>query len=347
MKLELPEQPALSLTGNGRQVRETVFANSLPERLGDGAIRLSLSGVEGDGQVEFVELDPWCNLIVSRCYWKQPGALRYRGEGWIRFNFCLAADAAFVFDRHGTYDLKGSELRVFHQPDGIDCGHIIRPKARSVCVTLSLHRDQMIQRIRELPELADTALARIADDDGFFFERLGQRPEALRAVRDLLDNPYGGGLRTHYIRAKIEGLLCAAFDAMLERSVGQPGPVMREADWQRVEAARMHIDRDILDVPSVDRLARMVGLNRNKLSYGFRHRFNVTISRYVAAERLELAWRLLEAGQLSVSQIADEVGYAHVSSFSAAFKAHFGLSPGKIAACMREGLQECSAPNSL
>ena len=345
--LELPELPALSLTGNGQQLRETVFAGSLPESLGDGDIRLNLSGMEGDGQVEFVELDPWCNLIVSRCYWKQPGALRYRGEGWIRFNFCLAADATFVFDQHGAYDLKGSELRVFHQPDGIDCGHIIRPEAHSVCVTLSLHRDQMIRRMREIPELAGTVLAGIADDDGFFFERLGQRPEALRAVRDLLDNPYGGSLRARYVRAKSEALLCAAFDAMLERSVEPRAPFMREADWQRIDTARMHIDRDILNVPSVERLARMVGLNRNKLSYGFRHRFNVTISRYVAGERLELAWRLLEAGQLSVSQVADQVGYAHVSSFSAAFKARFGLSPCKIAASMRESLQECGAPNSL
>lgn len=339
MDYELQDLPALSLTGNGRQLRETVFAGSLAERLGDGAIRLSLSGAEGDGQVEFVELDPWCNLIVSRCYWKQPGALRYRGEGWIRFNFCLAADATFVFDQHGAYDLKGSELRVFHQPDGIDCGHIIHPAARSVCVTLSLHRDQMIQRLREIPELAGTVLARLDDNDAFFFERLGQRPEALRAVRDLLDNPYSGSLRARYVRAKSEGLLCAAFDALLERRLEPAAPFMREADWQRVDAAKKHIDLDILNVPPIERLSRMVGLNRNKLSYGFRHRFNVPISRYVAGERLELAWRLLEAGQLSVSQIADQVGYAHVSSFSAAFKAHFGLSPRKIAACMRKNLQ--------
>lgn len=52
MKLELPELPALSLTGNGQQLRETVFADSSAESLGDGDIRLNLSGTEGDGQAD-------------------------------------------------------------------------------------------------------------------------------------------------------------------------------------------------------------------------------------------------------------------------------------------------------
>ncbi len=332
MQLDLPDLPAVSLAQNGRAIRNSVFADASTRCFGSNDVRLAFDGHAGSGDVEFVEIDADCNLIISRCYWKQAGALRYRGEGWVRFNFCMDANATFVFGEHGAYDLKGTELRVFRQPEGIDCDHLIRPDARSVCVTLSLRPERLRQRLDDLPALRATCLGSPADH--FFFERFWQGAETIRAVRDLLNIPYEGELRVPYIRAKTEEMLCAAFSIMLDKTPPL-SVVMREPDWSRVEEARAIIERDVTDVPPVPRLARMVGLNRNKLAYGFRHRYNETVSEFIASQRLEFAWQLLQSHGLTVSQVAETVGYAHAASFTSAFKARFGLLPKQVAQSAR------------
>ena len=48
---------------------------------------------------------------------------------------------------------------------------------------------------------------------------------------------------------------------------------------------------------------------------------------YLQGERINLAKRLLEAGQLSVAQITEKVGYLDVATFSALFKRLAGRSP--------------------
>lgn len=328
MTLELPDLPALSLSANGRSVRQAVFTNALSHHFGPNDVRLAFDGEAGRGDVEFVELDPDCNLIISRCFWKMSGALRYLGEGWVRFNFCMDANATFVFEEHGAFDFKGTELRVFHQPAGIDCGHLIHPDARSVCVTLSIRHESLRRRMRNLPALEATCLG--LSEGRFFFERFWQSAETIRALRDLLDIPYSDDLRFPYIRAKTEELLCGAFNTILTR----PQPlslVMREKDWSRVAEARHIIECDVADVPAVSELARLVGLNRNKLAYGFRHRYNETVSEFIAARRLEMAWQLLQADRMTVSSVAEAVGYAHAASFTNAFKARFGILPKQVA----------------
>ena len=48
---------------------------------------------------------------------------------------------------------------------------------------------------------------------------------------------------------------------------------------------------------------------------------------YVTKWRMFVASRLLEGKQLSIDQIANDVGYESLPSFSRAFKRHVGLPP--------------------
>jgi AraC-like DNA-binding protein len=98
-------------------------------------------------------------------------------------------------------------------------------------------------------------------------------------------------------------------------------------DIDRLHAAREILTRTFADPPGVEVLSRKLGLNRNKLSYGFKHLFDMTISDYCTECRLQKAWELLRDSELSISHIANQVGYAQPAAFSTAFRRRFGMRP--------------------
>ncbi len=74
-------------------------------------------------------------------------------------------------------------------------------------------------------------------------------------------------------------------------------------------------------------LARNAGTNESKLSQAFRAVYGMTVFEYVRNRRMEEARRLLRRCNMSVTEIAFEVGYEHSCNFSVAYKRHFGVTP--------------------
>jgi len=80
---------------------------------------------------------------------------------------------------------------------------------------------------------------------------------------------------------------------------------------------------------SIEQLGRVAAMNRTKLRQLFKQVYGMTISQFRTAERMQQASALLRQGNMTISQIGYEVGYADTSSFIVAFKNHFGFSPGR------------------
>ena len=72
-------------------------------------------------------------------------------------------------------------------------------------------------------------------------------------------------------------------------------------------------------------------------------KFNAAIGQtplgYLQTLRLSSARALLEAGDLSVEAIANQVGYADASSFSRLFRHELGISPGAYRQRFRHDIQ--------
>ncbi len=61
----------------------------------------------------------------------------------------------------------------------------------------------------------------------------------------------------------------------------------------------------------------------------FKKHVGITLQDYIANAKFSYAIALLESGDISVSQIADRLGYNAASNFTIAFKNKFGVSPAK------------------
>ena len=153
-------------------------------------------------------------------------------------------------------------------------------------------------------------------------------PMMQQILQQLLDCPYRGAVKRMYLESKVLELLALQFYHLSEVQQSDLVPAkLRSADIERLQLARDILQQNFNHPPSLLELARQVGLNDYKLKRGFRQVFDTTVFGYVHTCRMEQAQRLLCDRELSIADVAEQVGYASPSRFCHAFKRHAGLPP--------------------
>ncbi len=99
-------------------------------------------------------------------------------------------------------------------------------------------------------------------------------------------------------------------------------------DSEFVHTVRSYI-RDHLSDADINRvkIAEVMHLNPDYLSYCFHKEFNTTLTAYIAAKRMDQAKYLLKNTNLSIPEIAEQVGIPNVSYFYRQFKKVTGKTP--------------------
>lgn len=79
----------------------------------------------------------------------------------------------------------------------------------------------------------------------------------------------------------------------------------------------------------VEDLAREYGLSRSQLHKRLKKSIGKSVSQFIREVRLEEALKLMKDKELTVSEVAYEVGFSSPTYFSTCFKEYFGYSPGE------------------
>ncbi len=180
-------------------------------------------------------------------------------------------------------------------------------------------------------QVSRQAVARLGGDrligaEGLSFHLSGPMRAMAAALRTPPALPQS---RSTWRLAKSIELLCevvrAAAEGELIPAVGE-GELSAD-DTRRVMAARRLIEERWGEKLTLDQIARACGLNRAKLTRGFRELFDCSVADDLAAQRLSQASRLLLTTDLPVSSVGYQAGYLNNASFSRAFGRRFGRSP--------------------
>ena len=83
------------------------------------------------------------------------------------------------------------------------------------------------------------------------------------------------------------------------------------------------------EVVDVDQLARLERMSCTTFRIAFKKHTGISPNEYIIAQRISVACRLLAQTELSVKEIAGEVGYADQYYFSRIFKKKVGMTPLK------------------
>lgn len=102
---------------------------------------------------------------------------------------------------------------------------------------------------------------------------------------------------------------------------------MSEGDVARIASVRRVVDQRWHEKLTIAELARVGGVNRDKLVRGFRDLYGATIAEILAERRLAEARRMLLATDLPVASVAYRCSYKNNAAFTRAFNRRFGVPP--------------------
>ena len=156
----------------------------------------------------------------------------------------------------------------------------------------------------------------------------------LRAIAGAIrDCAMGEAAALPYRLAKSIELLCEILSAQGRGELlNADSPSLSFADCRRVASARELIEENWRERLTLSQIARSCGLNRSKLSRGFRELYRCSVSEAIAERRLAEARKELLATDLPVGLIGYRSGYQNNASFSRAFCRRFGIPPSDFRA---------------
>ncbi|NEQ32331.1 MAG: helix-turn-helix transcriptional regulator [Leptolyngbya sp. SIO4C5] len=141
-----------------------------------------------------------------------------------------------------------------------------------------------------------------------------------QVIGNILSCPYQGSTRRTYLTQQALALIALRFEAMEQ-------PNLNSTDLATIYQAAAILRARFVNPPSIEELTRQVATNRLKLNQGFHKVYGTTPFGYLRDCRLWQAQRLLMTTELSIGQVATEVGYGCRSKFAIAFRKYIGVNP--------------------
>lgn len=106
-----------------------------------------------------------------------------------------------------------------------------------------------------------------------------------------------------------------------------PAPEEGASVGNTVYSVMRYIDAHICEPVRVEEIAKELGYSGCYLSHLFREKMGATIRQYLAAQKIAKSLELMENSKLSLTQIAERLGYDSLQSFDRSFKRVMGASP--------------------
>ena len=128
---------------------------------------------------------------------------------------------------------------------------------------------------------------------------------------------------------RLEAHLLESLSYCLEAALGEPAASrgLHHDDLKIIDAIRERIDGDPAAVPDIASLAREYCMSTSKLTRAFKQVCGISLHAYVIEARMQKGIELLHEAGVPVCEIAERVGYAKPSQFSADFRKRFGVLP--------------------
>ncbi len=149
-------------------------------------------------------------------------------------------------------------------------------------------------------------------------------------AQQIINCPYQGITKRMYLQTKVLELIrLQLFPILAEQDKPQRSPQLKAETIARIDYAREILLSRLENPPSLLELAQMVGVSDRTLRRGFKELFGTTVLNYLIEKRMQRAQELLREGHLSVAEVANLVGYSHLSQFAGVFRRKFGITPSQ------------------
>lgn len=275
----------------------------------------------------------------------QPGFCVYFTDAVVAQDWRLTARSAkhvlrlrLAFSGEAGYTARERRLR----DEGAQCSFIILPPGEPLTATfrggiayrfcaLSLSREYLYETLalenEDFPPALASHWSRLETGMGQFMASKAALNQASRFFNIRLSRAW----HDLTVRTLALDLLRMLFQ---DWRTGR-GQVLTSIRITASERAKLVKIRDQIDANPAARitLAALSGrykLNRNKLHFGFRQSFGISIHEYQTERRMHAALQLLKNTDMPISDVGAQVGYEEPTNFTASFKKHFAALPREV-----------------
>lgn len=282
-----------------------------------------------NGPEEFIAISDGVTAAALNWVWPTRVQRRFEGSYDLRCKVQLAGGSHYSYNGEGPAGDADPRIMFVYKPWGsVKHEHIAAGvHERSITLVFPMSDAGVGGYGRDDPAV-DRALRAMGD------QVLARERAMSKAIGNLaasiLDADRSARSFEKLQRLRMDELACVTLDLFLESFEEATDRGLTPRERRQVLDARDVLLADLGAPPSLNRLATAVGTNRTKLNRGFQSVFGVSPYQYLHRARMAHARALLERGDLSVTDVAAQCGYEHVSNFSLAVKAFYGRGPSAL-----------------
>ena len=257
-------------------------------------------------------------------------------QPFIEMHFQLEGAVRATRDGLGiTFDLQPGDTNLIAMPPG-SARYALEVDSAGAVFEVQLAQAYFTDLAERYPHLFETFLEKMLRQEPFWLSRhpLPITPAMTAIIARIRRREAGGAAGSLFLESQILELLalqCEQRDRL--RTTGRVNGRangIAPADVEKLYAARDVLLARMADPPSLSELARVVGTNEFKLKRGFRELFGNSPYAFLRAHKLETARAYLLDTDLSIAEIAYQVGYSDPAHLTNAFRKKYGLRPSDL-----------------
>lgn len=254
---------------------------------------------------------------------------------FIQFHFCVKGTTKFVFNE-GRYSLdihEENSLLLYNRQRELPINLEVQSNSWIVSVLISIKKFH-----RLFSQEADyiTFLNEENKDKKYYKDGV-ITPSMAIVLNQLINFSLNVSIKSLYFRGKAYELLSLYFNRSEDADVEQCPFLVDEANVLKIRKAKDIMVTRMAEPPTLQELADEIGLNIKKLKEGFKQIYGDSVFSFLLDYKMEVARKLLEAGQHNVNEVGLKVGYSTSSHFIAAFKKKYGTTPKKYITSLNLG----------
>lgn len=230
---------------------------------------------------------------------------------WYRFDHARNGKEGLKMLLTGKYDLVISDV-MMPEMDGVTMLKKIKGNSNvsDIPVILLTSKSEVENRLEGLRKGADAFLAKPFNMEELHI-LIDNLVDNVRRIRGKYSGAQGQKAKIEQIQVKGNN------DALMERVMKYMNEHLADPDL------------------NVEKLTEDVGISRAQLHRKLKEIAGVSAGEFIRNLRLEQAARLIEEGQINITQVAYSVGFNNQTHFSTVFKKHYGMSPSEYAETKR------------
>lgn len=292
--------------------------------------RLRLSKSEGSGYCDYLSLSKDLKVNICNRVSMTDISANFISEGYVKFHYRLSGTSEVIFENGQKISMEGPICGVLAQPPGAPKGEICFRHSCEKWMTVLCSPEYIEHQLHIREEQLPKQLRLFVTNNslGLFQANLSLDRAMQVALTDLLNTQLTGDYRALYTEGKVLELLALTLHKLCDGNNEQLSyRASSSRELNRVSNAIDMVHADFTKTPLLSEVASQLGTNSSRLNALFKQQLGLTYGQYVVDQRMRRAHDLLRGGDMTITEIAFEVGYQWPANFSNAFKRYFGVSP--------------------